>query len=289
MFDEHASLRITPWVGRLLAINAIVLLLTETLFTAPAVVDWLSFDPQLALTERPWTFVTYMFMHGGLFHLAANSLALFVFGPAVERRLGSRRFLIYYFYCGLGAATFALVLSWLMPIAPFIGASGAILGVAFAFARFLPDAEMVIFPIPMPIKAKVLIWLIAGLDLVGALMGSGDGIAHVAHLGGLLFGMLYFAAQRLAHPAEGPPLPPMRPRGVPVGAVRQGRHDQRSNTAPVRVDVPRPAPPDPGMIEATELNRVLDKINATGINSLTGDERRFLDDVAERRRNQSPQ
>ena len=289
--------RITPWVLRLLAVNATVLLLTETLFTAPAVIDWLSFDPALALTHRPWTFLTYLVVHGGLFHLAANSLALFVFGPPVERRLGSRRFLTYYLYCGIGAALFALVLSWLMPIAPFIGASGAILGIGYAYARYLPDAELVIFPIPFPIKAKLLIWLIAGLDLFGAIMGSNDGIAHVAHLGGILAGMLWFFFIGLLHPQQGPPLPPMRPSGVPVGMVRQGRYDQRHGptqsrpaaAAPVATVAPAPAPPDPLAIEAAELNRVLDKINATGIGSLTSDERRFLDGVSSRRRGQSPQ
>lgn len=295
MNESSFSSRITPWVGRLLAINAIVLLLTETLFTAPAIFDWLSFDPALALRERPWTFVTYMFMHGGLFHLAANSVALFVFGPAVERQLGSSRFIFYYFYCGLGAAILSIVLAAFMPIAPFIGASGAVLGVALAFARFYPEAELVIFPIPFPIKARVLVWLLASLDLVGVVFGSGDGIAHVAHLGGLAFGMLYFAVQRLAHPMEGPTLPPMQPRGIPVGAGRPVRREtdhagaarERAEAVSQMIATSAPALPDPAEIEAEELNRVLDKINATGLDSLTLIERAFLDDVARRRRGQS--
>ncbi|HET9066295.1 MAG TPA: rhomboid family intramembrane serine protease [Gemmatimonadales bacterium] len=295
MHEASSSSRITPWVGRLLAINAIVLLLTETLFTAPAIVDWLSFDPALALRERPWTFVTYMFMHGGMFHLAANGIALFAFGPAVERQLGSSRFIFYYFYCGLGAAILSIVLAALMPIAPFIGASGAVLGVALAFARFYPEAELIIFPLPFPIKARVLVWLLASLDLVGAVFGSGDGIAHVAHLGGLLFGMLYFGIQQLAHPIEGPTLPPMQPRGIPVGAGRAGRREsdhagaarERAEAVSQVLASAAPTLPDPAEVEAEELNRVLDKIHATGIDSLSLVERAFLDDVARRRRGQA--
>ncbi len=295
MNESSFSSRITPWVGRLLAINAIVLLLTETLFTAPAIFDWLSFDPSLALRERPWTFVTYMFMHGGLFHLAANSIALFAFGPAVERYLGSSRFIFYYLYCGLGAAILSIVLAALMPIAPFIGASGAVLGVALAFARFYPDAELMIFPLPFPIKARVLVWLLASLDLAGAVFGSGDGIAHVAHLGGLLFGMLYFGVQHLAHPKEGPTLPPMQPRGIPVGAGRPVRREtdhaggarERAEAVSHVIATSAPALPSPAEIEAEELNRVLDKIHATGLGSLTLVEQTFLDDVARRRRGQA--
>lgn len=294
MNDESLGSRITPWVGRLLAINAIVLLLTETLFTSPAIYDWLSFDPALALRSRPWTFVTYMFMHGGLFHLAANSIALFAFGPAVERRLGSGRFIFYYFYCGLGAAILSIVLAAAMPIAPFVGASGAILGVALAFARFYPDAELVVFPIPMPIKAATLVWILVSLDVVGAIFGSGDGIAHVAHLGGVLFGMLFFWLQQVAHPTEGPTLPPMQPRGVPVGAGRPQRRESDRAGGAVRERVESgthaaapiitPPPPSPAQIESDEVNRILDKINASGLDSLSTDERRFLDGVAARRR-----
>jgi membrane associated rhomboid family serine protease len=288
MHERSFSARITPWVGRLLAINAVVLLLTETLFTAPVIIDWLRFDPTMAV-GRLWTFVTYLFVHGGLFHLAANSLALFVFGPSVERRLGGRAFLLYYLYCGIGAAVTSLLLSSLMPIGPFVGASGAVLGVALAYARFYPDAELMVFPIPMPIKARTLVWIIAALDLFGALTGSGDGIAHVAHLGGLVFGMLYFGVQNLAHPPEGPRLPPMRPRGVPVGVARREQHEETGGAGEAReraeaLAAPAPAVPDPAELEAAELNRVLDKITDTGMDSLTLAERAFLDGVARRRR-----
>jgi membrane associated rhomboid family serine protease len=286
VYQEQSPSRLTPWVVRLLAANAVVLLLQETLLTSPAITAWLRFDPDLAF-QRPWTFFSYMLLHGGLFHLLANSIALFVFGPPVERRMGSSRFLFYYIYCGLGAAVLSLVLAAVMPISPFIGASGAVLGVAVAFAKFHPDAELVLFPIPVPIKAKVLVWLFAALAVAGALLGSGDGIAHIAHLGGLLFGLLYFAARGISAGPQMPEFLPTKPR-VPVGAGKQHEVSRSDGaTAPKRRSESQPsAPPtpDPAAMEKQELDRVLDKISATGITSLTPEEKAFLDGVAQRKR-----
>jgi len=285
--NESPLSRITPWVGRLLAINAVVLLLQQTLFTSDAITEALRFDPAQQF-HQPWTFVSYMFLHGGLLHLLGNSLALFVFGPIVERRLGSNRFIFYYLYCGIGAAAFSLALwfTGFLPVPAFIGASGAILGVAFAFAKYQPDAELLIFPLPFPIKAKRLLWLLAGLDVLGALLGS-DNVAHFAHLGGLGAGWLFFALQGIARPTEAPPLPMIRPR-IPVPTRGEGGNAQQQPTLQPRNEpvssAPVPEPPDSS--EAAEIDRVLDKISAFGLASLTADERRFLDGVAARRRGQ---
>jgi membrane associated rhomboid family serine protease len=143
--------RITPWVGRLIIANAVVMLLLLTLFTSPELVGALKFDPALAI-RRPWTFLTYTFVHGGLMHLVGNMLLLFFLGSAVETRMGSRAFILYYLYCGIGAAVLALGLSGLIPVHPFIGASGAVLGVALAYAMFWPDAELILFPLPIPLS-----------------------------------------------------------------------------------------------------------------------------------------
>lgn len=284
---EQSSPRLTPWVVRLLAANAVVLLLQETLFTSPRITEWLSFDPAYAFV-RPWSFFTYMLLHGGLIHLLGNSLGLFIFGPSVEQRMGSSRFILYYIYCGLGAAVLSLVLAAIMPISPFIGASGAVLGLAVAFAKFNPDAELVLFPIPVPIKARTLVMLFAILAVFGAVMGSGDGIAHVAHLGGLMFGLLYFAAKGISSGPQLPEFLPSRPR-VPVGAGKQREVSVSSGgAAPKRQPEPQPsAPPapDPALLEKQELDRVLDKISATGLASLTVEEKAFLDGVSKRRKN----
>lgn len=175
--------RLTPWVTRLLAINAVILLLQMTVVPSPALRELLEFNPALA-GHRPWTFFTYMFQHASLLHLGGNALALLVFGPPVERRFGSARFLAFYLYCGLGAAFVSLLLNNVVDVGKFIGASGAIMGVAYAFARFNPDVELMVFPFPMPLKAKRLVLLFVALDIAGAVIG-GDNIAHLAHLGGI--------------------------------------------------------------------------------------------------------
>ena len=147
------SNRLTPWVGRLIIAKAVVLLLHMTVFTSPTLQAALRFVPGQAL-ERPWTFVTYMFVHAGLLHLLGNMIMLFVFGPPVEHRMGGRAFLLYYLYCGIGAAVLSLALSGVLPSAavPFAGASGAVLGVGVAFALLWPDAELLVFPLPTPIR-----------------------------------------------------------------------------------------------------------------------------------------
>ena len=169
--------RVTPWVGRLIAANAVVLLLMQTLFTSPALQAALAFDGHL-IVERPWTFVTYFFVHGGLLHLLFNSLGLFVFGTAVESRMGSRAFLTYYMYCGVGAAIFCWLLAFLTDVSPFIGASGAVLGLAVAFAAYWPDARIMIVPFPAPIRARTLVIALVAIDVALAWLAPGDGIAH---------------------------------------------------------------------------------------------------------------
>lgn len=285
---DHLLSRITPVVGRLLALNAIVLLLQQTLITSPVVTSWLRFDPASAFT-RPWTFLTYMAVHGGLFHLLTNSLALAVFGPPVERRMGGTTFLLFYLYCGIGAATLSLILSTVIPIVPFVGASGAVLGVAMAFAIQNPEAELMIFPIPVPIKARTLVMIIAGMDLLGAMVGGNSGIAHVAHLGGLAFGWLFFRVQQIGRGDSAPHFPLTRPR-VAVSAGREFKREVGSDDEATTPPAPRPTPtaePDPRQLEAAELDRLLDKIGATGIDSLTKPERAFLDHVSRRRRSDS--
>jgi membrane associated rhomboid family serine protease len=282
--------RITPWVGRLLAANAVILFLQQTLLTSPAITTALWFDPVDWIT-RPWTFFSYMFVHGSIMHLAANSLMLFVFGPPVERWLGRTRFIMYYLCCGVGAAIFSLLLSEVFSDYPIVGASGAVLGVALAFARCYPDATIILFPIPKPIKAKWMVAILATIDVLGATLTVNDGIAHIAHLGGMAFGAMYFMADRsLRNGGRGDRLPPMRPQTpMPAGRfVDPGEGapaTMRHRTITVAHSPPAPAP-DPAQLEAEETDRILDKIGSQGMESLTQEERRFLNNVAARRRDQ---
>lgn len=271
--------RITPWVGRLLATFAGIQLLRATIFTSPAVEGWLAFDPQAGLSH-PWTVLTYAFVHGGLFHLLANSVALFFFGPTVERRMGGPAFLLYFLYCVAGAAAFALILDKLYDVPPFIGASGGILGILFAYARFHPDAELIAFPIPVPIRAQTMVVLLACFDLAGILFLRrlvGTGLAHEAHLGGLAFGWLFFRMQGMGKaPAQFVPPTSQVHHTVAVGS----RESDRLTARPADRPPQRPPALDPAQ---AELDRVLDKISATGMKSLTPTERQFLDQVAKKK------
>jgi len=269
--------RMSPWVGRLIIANAVVLLLMLTLFTSPAVVAQLEFSPARAFV-RPWTFVSYMFVHGGLLHLAVNMLMLFIFGAPVENRMGSRAFVLYYLYCGIGAALFGVALSGFMSVQPFIGASGAVLGVALAFAAYWPDAELIIFPLPIPMRARTFVIILVALEVVLWWLTPNDGIAHVAHVGGALFGYLYFRFRALAHREPGGAARPVERVVVVQSASAEG-----SRPSPV----PHPRPPRQraqGDPVAAEVDRVLDKISAQGLGSLTPAERRFLDEVSRQKK-----
>ena len=220
--------KLTAWVGRLVVANAAVLLLLQTVLTAPVFVDALQFLPGTAL-RHPWTFLSYMFVHGGIAHTVGNMLLLFAFGPPVERRMGSRAFILFYTYCGVGASFFGLGLSAFMEVPPLVGATGAILGVGLAFAFAWPEAELVLFPLPLRITARTLILLLAGIDLILALWTPG-GVAHLAYLGGLASGYIFFRIQGLSshRTRKEPKAITRRPVMAPM-PVRQGspRPDER--------------------------------------------------------------
>ena len=146
-----------------------------------------------------WQLVSYGFLHGGLAHLFFNMFALYMFGMPIERLWGTRRFLIFYFVCMVGAGLVQLLVAHLSgEIYPTIGASGAVFGLLLAFGMMYPNARiMLLFP-PIPMRAK---WFVIGygiLTLVFGVTGTMSGIAHFAHLGGMLFGfllILYWASR----------------------------------------------------------------------------------------------
>jgi membrane associated rhomboid family serine protease len=276
-FSSPSFPRLTPWVGRLIAVTAVAQLLLETIFVSPNVQYLLQLNP-MAISAMPWGVVTYLFVHGGIIHLATNMFALYVFGPAVENRLGSRTFILYYLYCGIGAALFSVLLGLAIHQSPVIGASGAVLGVLAAYAMLWPDEEVFLLLLPIRVKARTLVIALAVMDLVLARFFPGS-TAHEAHLGGLLAGWLFFKAQNFSRrrPTRAPRQTPER-----VVMVQQtaSRESEPRATAPARPMQSRPGN-DP---VAAEVDRVLDKISATGIESLTPDERRFLDEVSKRKK-----
>jgi len=208
------------------------------------------------LLTHPWTAVTYMFLHGGLGHIFFNMLALWVFGPPVEARLGGRRFLGLYFVSGLAGA----VLSLATPNVPIIGASGAVYGVMLGFAWFWPRQQLLLWGI-VAVEAR---WLVVGFTLIslwGASTGGGT-IAHFAHLGGFIGGWLY-----LKWTARRPELKKWRDKAQPrvsasASAIERWKKIDATTLHPVNRE---------------ELERVMAKLDATGAESLTAGEKEFLD------------
>ncbi len=139
---------------------------------------------------EPWQLLTYAFLHGGLVHIGLNMLALWMFGSDVERRLGSARFLRYYLICVIAAGAAQLIVSTLIGGEPYptLGASGGVFGVLLAFAMFFPRRIiMLLFP-PIPMPAWLFVTLYAGVELLLGVTGSQAGVAHFAHLGGMVGG-----------------------------------------------------------------------------------------------------
>src|SRR5687768_263307 len=151
---------------------------------------------------RLWQPVTYMFLHGGFGHILFNMLALWMFGVELERMWGTRLFLKYYFVCGIGAAATTAVLSF-VPLTVFdhlytaltVGASGAIYGVLLAYGLYFPNRPIYIYFV-FPVPAKYFVMIMGGISLLSSL-GGGGGVAHSAHLGGLVVGYFYLKGGRL--------------------------------------------------------------------------------------------
>lgn len=267
---------LTTWVRRLLVANLLVFLVQKTLFVDSTFTNAFAFSP-LHAWERPWTFVTYMFLHAGIVHLAFNMLMLFVFGSSVEERMGGRVFLLFYVLCGVGGALASFPLSQAIPVGPVLGASAAVLGVAVAFAWYWPDHPVVIFPLPDAIPAKWLVTFLVGMDLVLAFLGVSDGIAHPAHLGGVAAAFLYLKGRQWQE-SRGE----RRGRQVSESVlVSQPPRMSRSGAAPPRATKPRG---DADSRASAEIDRVLDKISAGGVESLTPAERKFLAEISRRLR-----
>ncbi len=138
-----------------------------------------------------WQLVTYIFLHGGISHLLFNLLALWMFGGELESYWGSRKFLRYFLFCGVGAGICTVIFTPYQFI-PVIGASGAIYGILLAFGWLFPNRLIYIYFL-FPIPAKYMVIIFGLIELFSSMEGTGGGVAHLTHLGGLLFGLLYMA------------------------------------------------------------------------------------------------
>ena len=246
----------TPWVRRLLLANIAVFFATVSVLPYE-VVSRLVLIPAL-LPVQPWTVITYQFLHAGFWHLLFNMLGLYFFGPRLEARIGSRHFLLLYLLSGVGGA----VLSVFTPTARIVGASGAVFGVLFGFARYWPRERIYIYGL-IPVEARVLVIFLAALSLWSGIGGGGN-IAHFAHLGGFIGGWLYLRVLEHNSPtrkfkARMEAATTTRPSGRDLkrweGVDREGLH-------PINRD---------------EYDRVLQKAKTFGVPSLTLQERALME------------
>jgi len=140
---------------------------------------------------RPWQLVTYMFLHADFGHIFFNLFALWMFGQAIEYEWGTKRFATYYFVTGIGAGLLQLLVGILdMNSAPVVGASGAVYGILLAFGMMYPNNYIMLLIPPIPIKAKYFVIIFGVLELFSGVANLNSGIAHFAHLGGMLFGYI---------------------------------------------------------------------------------------------------
>jgi membrane associated rhomboid family serine protease len=254
---------LTPCVTFLMLANAAMFLLrlgaTQNLQLA-ILYNALELVPD-QIPFRPWTLVTYMFLHQSLGHIFFNMLSLFFFGPRVEAHISSRRFLGLYLVSGIAGG----LLSWVFtPTAHIVGASGAVFGVMLGYAHYWPTDQIFLMFFPMQVRTAVVVMTL--LALFGGYTG-GSNVAHFAHLGGFAGAFAYLKL-----------------------IDRRPREKQRKSEAPrvprvSRTDLDRWAkiPRDRlHEVNREELDRIMQKIEHEGVGSITPQERVFLDNFSER-------
>ena len=259
---------------------------------------------------------TYLFMHGGWAHLFFNMFALWMFGCVVENAWGPKKFLFYYIACGVGAGLlqevaqfvqFYVLISDQYADVSFsdvfhiaqsmssqlngwttVGASGAVYGILLAFGMIYPEQRIFVFPLPIPIKAKWFVMIYAGIELFSALGTSSDGVAHFAHLGGMLFG--YFMIKYWQkHPNGGTGAGRYSSRGETFDKLKDfwerhqhtsnrtdGQHRPDERTSDWEYNARKKA-------EEEETDRILDKIKRSGYDSLTAEEKEKLFNAGNRK------
>jgi len=179
-------------------INVVIFFLV---YISPGILEYLAiYAHGLLIRKFFWTPVTYMFTHSGLMHITINMIALFAIGHHVEKRLGSGEYIAYYLICGALAGIFSVIAYMSRDsFTPIIGASGAIYAVLLAYAILEPRAVLLLFGI-IPIRAPILLAMFATIDLLSHVFRAGGNSAHLTHLSGVAFGLLYFSIRLKINP-----------------------------------------------------------------------------------------
>lgn len=228
-----------------------------------------------------WRYVTYMFVHVDFWHFLFNMMMLWMFGSEVADMMGSKHFTGMYLFCGIFAAVFSFCMCVLgLTDNPIIGASGALMGIFVAYYKFFPNRMLLMFFF-FPMRIKYAMWFMVAIDVFMA--PSGDGVAHLAHLGGVVGGFLYmhfyeggfgsFASkiERAVKKARGPKFK------LNDGGRSYGHRDESRSEKPLEGEVFY-------LDENKRMDEILKKVQKTGINSLTESERRFLLEESEKLR-----
>lgn len=266
----------------------------------------------LASHFRLYQVFTYMFMHASWAHIFFNMFAVWMFGVAIENAMGSRRYLLYYLTCGLGAAMTQEVVqfvqyaynglaAYVMAMGDYlnlwttVGASGAVYGILLAFGMTFPDNRIFIFPLPVPIKAKYFVAGYAVIELLSGFGSSNDGVAHFAHLGGMLFGLLLLLYWRNGggrgnNNSHWYDQGGHYDRGQGSGMSQWfGKLKKRMQRPKMHVTRGGKFGQDMDYREAErkdeeEMDRILDKIRKSGYQALSDEEKRKLFDISNRHR-----
>jgi membrane associated rhomboid family serine protease len=310
--EEQNPAGLSPAVQWLLVANVAIYFLQQTVVRADDMVGMFAFTGVNAM-QRWWTPITYQFVHGDIWHIVFNMIALWQFGPRVERLFGTSRFVRYYLVCGLGGALihYCSTRIGLVQGGALIGASAAVIGVMYAFAHAWPRTMLLFFGvIPMQVR-----WYVVGftaMSLFFGVTGVQGGVAHFAHLGGLLTGFLLVrlpSARKLGtwpdRFNQAPELPEDEtPRAVPRSAMRPPRSGEATDAAddvvarsnalvqrrPPSASPARPAVAAsvaPAQSATEELNTLLDKMShGGGRSSLTVKEQERLQELSEVLRSQ---
>ena len=298
--DDTETPRLTPAVQWLIAINVAIYFLQLTVVRPEDVQQTLGFEVH-DLGRSWWTIATYMFVHGGFWHLALNMYTRYLFGPRIERAWSAGEFARYYILCGLGG-WFAHLLFARNAI--LFGASAAVLGVMLAYAMRWPDDEIYLFGV-VPLRVKWTVAMLAAVILIAGMAGTEvagtdrlTGVAYLAHLGGLAAGWLYLrtssatSLDRLKQRvSQIPDIPDETPRPIPRLPRSREKVQEvddivaKSKAAVARRQTSSPPTPSPKAAPKRpddQLNVVLDKISEQGLESLTSDERRILEEMSKK-------
>jgi len=272
---------LTPAVKYLLLTNVACFFLQ--LVADEWIVKWFALSPYfVAHNFYIWQLVSYMFLHGGIGHILMNMLVLWMIGCELERYWGTREFLRYYFVCGIGAGVVHMVVSFFMshtntPMISVVGASGAIYGLLMAFGVLFPNRVitlLLLFILPINIKVKYLV-TIAGLVVLysslSSVKGASDGVAHFAHLGGMLVGFLYLKNLK-PNARWGQDM--FSGRSSKTGMSRFARWFRQRNEKRRQMQVVRRRQQEVQLRERVDI--ILDKINEVGYENLTEDEKQIL-------------